>query len=206
VLAKLSIIRIKQASMSSSRRSVDGENDIAYKAPTQGQSNFSVYDPKKGPFTTENGSGRATINFAAKGVAALPKDGGSALMTFPEMLKIAAFTKGDRPALRVERPLPQLQADGSAKPSDHHELWKTWTFREYYEDACCVAKGLIKLGHQHHDAVAIFGFNRYVVSRWPTSSHIKSCLCQSINQRINQSINHSINQAIYQSTKPRINQ
>lgn len=80
-------------------------------------------------------------------------------MTFPEMLKIAAFTKGDKPALRVERPVPELGADGSAKPSDHHELWKTWTYREYYEDANRVAKGIIKLGHEHHDSVAIFGFN-----------------------------------------------
>jgi hypothetical protein len=139
-----------------------GELAIARKAPRQQESDFPVLDPSKGPFTTEKGDGEAKIHFAETGVASKPENGGSPLSTFPDMLKLAASTKGDKPALRVEYPIPPLGANGEVKPSKDHQRWKTWTYREYYEDACTVAKGIIKLGHLHHDAVAIFGFNRCV--------------------------------------------
>ena len=37
--------------------------------------------------------------------------------------------------------------------------WKTWTFAQYYADACSFAKGLISVGLTPYSAVNIIGFN-----------------------------------------------
>ena len=49
--------------------------------------------------------------------------------------------------------------NGKAAPPLPLSAWKTWTYQQYYDEARLVAKGLIALGHEHHDAVSIFGFN-----------------------------------------------
>ena len=53
---------------------------------------------------------------------------------------MAAKKAGGEPALRVERPCPPLDA-GTAPPALPAEQWKTWTWRDYYEDARKAGKG-----------------------------------------------------------------
>ena len=55
--------------------------------------------------------------------------------TLQSLLKKAADEKGDRPALKAEKPCPALQADSGVPPALPDADWATWTYREYYEDA-----------------------------------------------------------------------
>jgi len=65
---------------------------------------------------------------------------------------------GNRPALRVELPVPKNVGKKAplSKPLDQ---WKTWTYNQYYDEVRTASKGLIKLGLKEYDAVNIFGFN-----------------------------------------------
>lgn len=60
-----------------------------------------------------------------------------------EMLgpRTSAEKCGSKPALRVERPCPALGANGEAPPALPEEAWKTWSWRDYYEDARKAGKG-----------------------------------------------------------------
>lgn len=78
--------------------------------------------------------------------------------TLQQKLKICAETKGDKPALKVERPVPAL-VDGKAPPALPEPEWTTWTFKQYYDDARTVAKAFVKLGFQPFDTVNVWGFN-----------------------------------------------
>ena len=40
-----------------------------------------------------------------------------------------------------------------------NEEWKSWTFKEYYEDIKCVARAFVKLGLEERHSVCISGFN-----------------------------------------------
>lgn len=66
---------------------------------------------------------------------------------------------GKKPALRVERPLPPLGADGTAPPSLPVDQWQTWNFGKYYEDVRTAARGFISLGLTQFGTVTVFGFN-----------------------------------------------
>jgi len=80
-------------------------------------------------------------------------------MTMPALFKLAAKKKGDKIALRVEWPIPPLDKDGKwPKPLPPAE-WRTWTYKQYYEESCSAAQGLIALGFAQHDACTIWGFN-----------------------------------------------
>jgi long-chain-fatty-acid--CoA ligase ACSBG len=79
-------------------------------------------------------------------------------VTLVECLKLACEKNGDKVALATESPCPAL-VGGKAAPPLPLDQWKTWTYKQYYDEAQLVAKGLIALGHEHHDAVSIFGFN-----------------------------------------------
>ena len=39
------------------------------------------------------------------------------------------------------------------------EMWKKWTWREYYSDVCQLAKTFVKIGLEPHHGVCIIGFN-----------------------------------------------
>ncbi|CAE7521505.1 ACSBG2, partial [Symbiodinium pilosum] len=71
----------------------------------------------------------------------------------------AADEKGDKPALKVESPLPPQAENGTAPPALPEEQWKAWTYRQYYDDARKAGKGLMQLGFQPFDTLAIWGFN-----------------------------------------------
>ena len=78
--------------------------------------------------------------------------------TLQDLLKKAAEEKGDRPALKAEKPCPALQ-DSGPPPALPEAEWATWTYRQYYEDARKAAKAFVKLGFEQFDTVAIWGFN-----------------------------------------------
>ncbi|GBG28557.1 Long-chain-fatty-acid--CoA ligase ACSBG2, partial [Hondaea fermentalgiana] len=100
----------------------------------------------------------AKIRFAEKGIAAPASQGGAPEDTLMDAFKLAATNWPKKPALRVERPLPPFEG---ANTADSLPLakWKTWTWKEYYEDSRAAAKGFLKLGAVRYDAVMILGFN-----------------------------------------------
>lgn len=58
----------------------------------------------------------------------------------------------------MERPLPQLDGK-NVPPSLPLSKWKTWTFKDYYEECRTAARAMLALGLQPFDGVTIFGFN-----------------------------------------------
>lgn len=78
--------------------------------------------------------------------------------TLPEVFAAAAAKRAGGVALSTESPCPKL-IDGKPAPPLPLDAWKTWTYQQYYDECQLFAKGIIALGHSHHDAVSIFGFN-----------------------------------------------
>eukprot|EP00471_Norrisiella_sphaerica_P006630 CAMPEP_0184490810 /NCGR_PEP_ID=MMETSP0113_2-20130426/18933_1 /TAXON_ID=91329 /ORGANISM="Norrisiella sphaerica, Strain BC52" /LENGTH=770 /DNA_ID=CAMNT_0026874905 /DNA_START=48 /DNA_END=2360 /DNA_ORIENTATION=- len=87
-----------------------------------------------------------------------PNTGGFKPTTIYALMKNAVKLHGEKAAMRVERPVPEVKGK-KPPPSEPVENWKTWTYKQYFEDARNVAKGLIALGTEPYDAVNIFGFN-----------------------------------------------
>jgi acyl-CoA synthetase (AMP-forming)/AMP-acid ligase II len=131
---------------------------VAKTAPIPPPRCVPQYDVADGPYVTEKGDGEGKIQFAKSGFAASPANGGMPVVTFPQMLERAAQRHGDKPALCVESPTPPL-VNGRAPPSAPRDEWKTWTYKQFYDDARAVAKACIRFGHKQHDSAAIFGFN-----------------------------------------------
>ena len=64
-------------------------------------------------------------------------------VSIPSMVKKCCSEGGDHVAMAVKR-------DG---------VWQKTSYKEYYENIRCAAKGFIKLGLQPYHSVSIFGFN-----------------------------------------------
>jgi len=80
--------------------------------------------------------------------------------TIPQILKtIAAGSKASKEMLKVERPVPPLNADGSVPPPLPRDQWTTWTYQQVYEDSRKVAKAFILLGVPAFGSVNVWGFN-----------------------------------------------
>lgn len=122
---------------------------IAQQAPTlnQAANELSVYDTAKAPWTTEDRKVTRGILMAEKGLASTKP------VTFIEFFKQAVAKVGDKPALGLEVPCPDLDHKNDDAP------WKFWTYQQYYDECCLAAKAFIALGLQPHDGVNIFGFN-----------------------------------------------
>lgn len=73
--------------------------------------------------------------------------------------KLAVSLHGSKPALKVERPVPQMDAVGNAPASLPDGEWRTWTWQEYYDDSFALAKSLLACGLQRFEGVVVFGFN-----------------------------------------------
>lgn len=129
--------------------------DIAKEAPANPAEYASDYS--EGPFSTIDGTAEAVVRLAKEGPASGGADGW-APTTIPAILKLCAEKSGDKPAMRVERGLPEPEGMKVPPPLPLEE-WKTWTHKEFYEFIFKCAKSLIKLGVVQHDAVNIFGFN-----------------------------------------------
>ena len=116
--------------------------------PTMG---VAPIDASLGPFWSSNIEAEAQIR--------VDESDPTPSFTLPEAFKRAVERSGEKIALRVERPVPPLNEDGSVPPSLPMEDWTTWTFSQYYDQVQAVAKGLIALGHERHESVSIFGAN-----------------------------------------------
>lgn len=79
-------------------------------------------------------------------------------LTLGDLFAKAVKTKGDKPALRTERPCPPMDGK-NAGPSLPIEEWKTWTYKQYYDECRMAAKAFMKMGLDRYDATSIFGFN-----------------------------------------------
>jgi len=125
----------------------------AAKEPEKDQlSNYAV-----GPFWSERPDGESVIRYSQKGPASRE---GSSAMTVAELIAMAARKRPDEMALLQEPPKLISLIDGKkAPPPVPRELWRTWTWSQYYEDVRRVAKGMLSVGFDQHDACTIFGFN-----------------------------------------------
>lgn len=97
---------------------------------------------------------------ASKGPASKDPETGTPEQTIPALLRRCAETHAQKPALRVEREKQTGLAPGAlafanrtltrdnAPPSmpygerdgQGEDQWKTWTYKQYYEDSCNIAK------------------------------------------------------------------
>lgn len=75
----------------------------------------------------------------------LGKEGSSAAapLTVPQFFQRSLEKFGNEKALAVQR----------------EGVWKSWTYKQYYDDCVRFAKSLVQVGHQPFDCVCILGFN-----------------------------------------------
>mmetsp|Transcript_44120 Transcript_44120/g.82855 ORF Transcript_44120/g.82855 Transcript_44120/m.82855 type:complete len:754 (-) Transcript_44120:306-2567(-) len=131
--------------------------------PVASPTDYVIYDGK-GPWFTCAPSDTLPIRTARTGAASLEE---CAALTVVQLLTKAAELKGDKPAFKVERPVPQLEGN-KPPPALPEEEWTTWTFAEYVADVKAAAKACIKLGFMPHDSLNIWGFN---APEWMISSY-----------------------------------
>lgn len=121
---------------------------------------FSRYEGDK-HYTTD-GSGEATIRFAETGIASAE---GTPPITILRLFQTALESPGKADHIILRQEPPERTAltieDGrkrwpAALPKEEHN---TWTLREYHTDVQRVAKALLHVGVEQHDAVNIWGFN-----------------------------------------------
>jgi len=124
-------------------------------APYKDQPADELSAYSQGPFSTVDGTVALPIQYAKSGIASKEV---TPARTIIEVFKNVVNKHGDRPALRVERPVPPLNGK-EWPPALPMEQWKCWTWKEYYTEVIKAAKSLLKIGVQQHDAVNIFGFN-----------------------------------------------
>mmetsp|Transcript_2807 Transcript_2807/g.4055 ORF Transcript_2807/g.4055 Transcript_2807/m.4055 type:complete len:753 (-) Transcript_2807:377-2635(-) len=130
---------------------------VETKAPVFTEDEYSDYSDGKPKYVMFKDD-VSHVRFAKKGAGANGADGGAPSVTMIEAFQMAVKKWGDKPAIRVERPVPSA-GSGEVPPSAPAEEWKTWTFKEYYEECRRAAKGYMKLGAVRYDGVNILGFN-----------------------------------------------
>lgn len=116
---------------------------------------YSTYSGD-GPFWTTDIDGDIPIQYAESGMAS---EAETPAETLPAVFKRAVERHGDKIALRVERPLKPLGPKETPPPALPDNQWKTWTYKEYYDEASIVARGLATLGATARSSSCIFGFN-----------------------------------------------
>eukprot|EP00039_Didymoeca_costata_P018185 m.332454 g.332454 ORF g.332454 m.332454 type:complete len:762 (+) comp16948_c0_seq1:162-2447(+) len=130
-----------------------GNAEVKQAAPRS--TKYAEYKAEDGPFCSSDGTAEAKILFPPDGPASkesLPPS------TLPEWFKRAAEQKGEKYAMMVERPCPPL--DGKkAPPALPKDQWTKWTWNSYYAECRQLAKAMMKVGLNQHDACTIFGFN-----------------------------------------------
>jgi len=109
----------------------------------------------EGPWFSCEPNAIAAPRFASKGPAS---EESCAATTLPKMYAEAAAKNGDKPALKIERPVPEL-VDGKPPAALPLEEWTTWTYQEAYDEIRGAAKGFMHLGFQPFDSVNVWGFN-----------------------------------------------
>mmetsp|Transcript_44319 Transcript_44319/g.96470 ORF Transcript_44319/g.96470 Transcript_44319/m.96470 type:complete len:781 (+) Transcript_44319:49-2391(+) len=124
-------------------------------APQQGPAHYSKYDPENGPFWTCQPDGEAKVLFAETGYASEKKTPSKTLI---EVFDMAVKKCPNKVVLRTEN-MPMIAKGATAPPPIPLGQWKSWTWKKYKSDVRKAAKAMIKLGHEQHDAVNVFGFN-----------------------------------------------
>lgn len=113
---------------------------------------FPVYDPANAPFWQTDCKEPMEVLLSKEGVASEKP------CTLIDWFRKVRDTKGDKAALAVERPCPAI-SDGKAPPALPLAQWKTWTYKQYYEECAIAAKAMMALGLEATDGVNIYGFN-----------------------------------------------
>src|ERR1700729_3788987 len=64
--------------------------------------------------------------------------------TFGKLMRVNAWVRGERPAFRLKE----------------YGVWRTWTWGQAYQETRALAQGLLELGINPGDRIAIAGVNR----------------------------------------------
>ena len=96
-----------------------------------------------GKYWTTRPDERVDIRMGTEGNAARPPQ------TFIDVFRERVREHGDRPAVKCKEKVNGQVCD----------KWKTWTWKEYWDDCNSFAKSLMKLDIQMHKVVNIIGFN-----------------------------------------------
>jgi len=78
--------------------------------------------------------------------------------TLIEVMGMAVKKCPNKVVLRTEN-MPMIKKGEKAPGPIPLAQWKSWTWQKYQSDTRKAAKAMMKLGHEQHDAVNVFGFN-----------------------------------------------
>ncbi len=129
--------------------------------PQPAEDEICEYKKRRGKkFWSDEKESKQPIVFAKSGFGSQDekKGQGWAPRTIPGLFDEAVAKVPDAPALRVELPVPPIDAK-KAPPSAPVDTWTTWTWKQYRRDVRLAARGMLALGLEEKDAVNIFGFN-----------------------------------------------
>jgi len=129
---------------------------VKHKAVTSKPEELSEYIPSQGPFFTCDAKAASKIRFARKGFAS---KSGLPSRTIMQVFQKAVSNNGSKVAFRVERPVPPLNKKNRFPPALPLSKWKSWTYKEYYDDCFSAACSLFHLGVVQYDSVCVYGFN-----------------------------------------------
>ncbi|GBG24982.1 Long-chain-fatty-acid--CoA ligase ACSBG2, partial [Hondaea fermentalgiana] len=124
-------------------------------APVNKPSDYAVYHEEDGPFWTAESSGASRVNFSETGVGS---ESVIPALTLIDVFERAVKRGGNRIAFRTEN-MPTLRRGEEPPEALPLKDWKSWTWKQYKADVHRIARALMDLGVEQHDAVSIFGFN-----------------------------------------------
>lgn len=131
---------------------VGATQEVAEDAPDY-SAHYGTYEPSQ--YWTADPKGVSKIVFAESGMGSKAK---VPAKTLSEVFRMAVQRNPTRVALRTEA-MPAIGKGEEIPPPMPLKRWKKWTHQEYYDDCRNVAKAMISLGFQAHDAANILGFN-----------------------------------------------
>ncbi|CAK9091176.1 Long-chain-fatty-acid--CoA ligase ACSBG2 (Acyl-CoA synthetase bubblegum family member 2) (Arachidonate--CoA ligase ACSBG2) [Durusdinium trenchii] len=126
------------------------------RAPLNKPSELSKYEPGSGPFWTCESDGEKNVLFAETGVAS---EAETPSVTLIQYFDKAVKRRPNKVAMRTENMPALKKGEEIPEPIDDLKQWKSWTWKQYKADCRKMAKAMIAVGMEQHDAVNIFGFN-----------------------------------------------
>jgi len=109
-----------------------------------------------GPWYTCKADGEIKPRVAKKGPSGEQENPS---LTLQQMLTRACERRGEKQALKVERPCPPLSADNKAPPALPEEDWTAWTYNEWNQEARDCGKACMAMGMEVFGTVNAWGFN-----------------------------------------------
>lgn len=125
---------------------------VSKKSPYFDQTKNETVQYDEGPFFSSDRTICHPVRVSAEGIASRKPTTVCALMAQ------AASKCPNKPALRVERPVPPLNGR-RAPPPLPLDQWKVWTWKQYNDECRVAARAFISLGLEPFDGVSILGFN-----------------------------------------------